>query len=58
MNRTEVFLEVEELLNTYCKDCLVKSTLRKEKGKMAAHKFCITECTIGEKLKQYGDKLS
>ncbi|MCI2254741.1 zinc-finger domain-containing protein [Domibacillus sp. 8LH] len=58
MNRTELLLEVEELLNTYCKDCLVKNTLRKERGKTAAHKFCITQCTIGEKLKQYGDKLS
>ncbi len=58
MSRIELFLEVEELMNTYCKDCLVKAALRKEKGKIAAHKFCITECTVGEKLKQYGEKLS
>ncbi|MGG3449955.1 MULTISPECIES: zinc-finger domain-containing protein [Bacillaceae] len=58
MSRIDVFIEVEDLLNTYCKDCLVKAALRKEKGKTAAHKFCITECSVGEKLKQYGMKLS
>ncbi|OLN23189.1 zinc-finger domain-containing protein [Domibacillus antri] len=58
MSRTELLNEVEDLLNMYCKDCLVKAALRKEKGKIAAHKFCISECTVGEKLKQYGDKLS
>lgn len=58
MSRIDVLLEVEEILETYCKDCLVKATLRKEKGKLSAHKFCITECTVGEKLKQYGELLS
>lgn len=58
MSRIDVLIEVEGLLNTYCKDCLVKAALRKEKGKTAAHKFCITDCSVGEKLKQYGMKLS
>ncbi|MDQ0213622.1 hypothetical protein J2S13_000016 [Oikeobacillus pervagus] len=58
MKRKQLFLEVEEIMETYCVDCLVKETLRKEKGKTSAHRFCITQCTVGDKLKKYGKKLS
>ncbi|MEC0612932.1 zinc-finger domain-containing protein, partial [Bacillus spizizenii] len=31
---------------------------RKEFGKTYAHPFCINKCTVGEKLKAYGDVLT
>ncbi|AKP47511.1 MULTISPECIES: zinc-finger domain-containing protein [Bacillus] len=57
MDRKQLLEEVDELLQTYCRGCLVKSTLRKEYGKTRAHRFCIRECTVGEKLKEYGRRL-
>lgn len=58
MNRKELFSEVGEILDTYCKDCFLKSHFRKEYGKKYAQTFCIKKCTVGQRLKEYGDKLS
>ncbi|MDG5470591.1 zinc-finger domain-containing protein [Jeotgalibacillus sp. ET6] len=58
MERKKVIDEVDELFVTYCKDCLVKKQLRIERGKTRAHRFCIQECTIGEKIMRYGKHLS
>ncbi|WP_420849628.1 zinc-finger domain-containing protein [Peribacillus tepidiphilus] len=58
MKRKEIFNEVEEVLSSYCKDCFVYSHFRKEFGRAYAHKFCITKCTVGEKLQQIGSKLT
>ncbi|MBM7647924.1 hypothetical protein JOC78_000864 [Bacillus ectoiniformans] len=58
MDRKQLYLEVEDLLQTYCDQCLLKATFRKEHGKAYAHKFCISKCTVGEKLKRCGDQLS
>ncbi|MBT2754982.1 zinc-finger domain-containing protein [Mesobacillus foraminis] len=58
MTRKELLLEVEDLLNTYCEGCFLKSQHRKDNGKRYAHKFCISACTVGEKIKRCGDKLS
>ncbi|RDI43056.1 zinc-finger domain-containing protein [Falsibacillus pallidus] len=58
MNRQELYAELEEILATYCEDCFLKAYHRKEFGKTNAHKFCIQKCTVGQKLKEYGKKLS
>jgi hypothetical protein len=58
MNRRTVYSEMEAVLEDYCKDCFLYSTLRKEKGRNYAHKFCISQCTVGEKLKEIGNKLT
>ncbi|KIL44148.1 zinc-finger domain-containing protein [Jeotgalibacillus soli] len=58
MERRKVIDEVEELLNTYCKDCLVKKQLRADYGKTHAHSFCIQQCTVGEKIQKYGKYLA
>ncbi|CAH0347401.1 zinc-finger domain-containing protein [Bacillus sp. CECT 9360] len=58
MNRKVIYSEVEAVLEDYCKDCFLYSTLRKEKGRNHAHKFCISQCTVGEKLKDIGHKLA
>ncbi|WP_425383181.1 zinc-finger domain-containing protein [Rossellomorea oryzaecorticis] len=57
MERRQVVDKVDELIDTYCSDCLLKAYFRKEFGKSRAHRFCIEECTVGEQLKYYGDKL-
>ncbi|KAB7708975.1 zinc-finger domain-containing protein [Bacillus aerolatus] len=57
MERKQLMAEVEELLHTYCEDCLLKAAFRKEKGKSFAHKFCITTCTVGEQLRKRGEQL-
>ncbi|GAA0348166.1 zinc-finger domain-containing protein [Bacillus carboniphilus] len=57
MNRKVIFEELEEIMTTYCEGCFVYKTLRKEKGKTFAHRFCISKCTVGEKIQKYGKKL-
>jgi hypothetical protein len=58
MERKKLFKEVDSLINFYCEGCFIKTTLQKENSKTFAHRFCIEKCTIGEMLKQYGNKLS
>lgn len=57
MERKKYFDEVEDIFSFDCKDCFVYKHFKKEKGKRFAHKFCISECTVGEKLKSIGNKL-
>ncbi|NQD64560.1 zinc-finger domain-containing protein [Bacillus haikouensis] len=57
MDRKQVVNKVDELIDTYCRDCLLKAYFRKESGKAKAHRFCIEECTVGEQIKIYGDQL-
>lgn len=57
-NRKVIYSELEAVLEDYCKDCFLYSTLRREKGRAYAHKFCISQCTVGEKLKEIGTKLT
>ncbi|WP_409301275.1 zinc-finger domain-containing protein [Peribacillus sp. SCS-155] len=57
MDRKLILTEVEQVLEEYCKDCFVYSTLRKENGRSFAHKFCIRQCTVGERIKEIGMKL-
>jgi hypothetical protein len=58
MNRKEIYNEVEMIMHYYCEDCFLYKQNRKEKGRNYAHRFCITQCTVGEKIKQCGKKLS
>ncbi|APR61021.1 MULTISPECIES: zinc-finger domain-containing protein [Staphylococcus] len=48
---------IDELLNTYCKNCELKLYNRKEHGKTYAHHFCIYECSVGKQIKQFGNEL-
>ena len=57
MSRKEILAEVENLLSTYCNGCFLKKHHKHEKGKRFAHKFCITECTVGNQIKTCGNKL-
>ncbi|MBP2241288.1 hypothetical protein J2Z40_001850 [Cytobacillus eiseniae] len=58
MERKQIFNEVEELLNHYCEECFLYKHHKAEKGRLYAHKFCISKCTVGEKIKAIGSKLS
>ncbi|MGJ7921846.1 zinc-finger domain-containing protein [Neobacillus sp. LXY-4] len=58
MTRKQLFSEVEQLMNRYCSGCFLYEHLKNEKGRRGAHRFCISQCTVGEKIKSYGKKLS
>lgn len=57
MKNTEIINEIDQLIENYCEGCFVKAELRKEKGKTKAHQFCIKECTVGEEIREAGNKL-
>lgn len=58
MNKSTVMNEIDELMDTYCEGCFLKSLIRKEQGKKAAHRFCIQQCTVGEQLRFLGSELN
>ena len=57
MDKVTVMKDIDELHYMYCADCLVIKQLRKERGKPEAHRFCIEECTVGERLQFLGEEL-
>lgn len=46
------------MLTTYCEGCFVRTQIRKDEGKTAAHRFCISNCTIGTQLQFLGNELN
>ncbi|MFB1080876.1 zinc-finger domain-containing protein [Jeotgalibacillus sp. JSM ZJ347] len=58
MEKQMAISAVDELMNTYCNACPIKKQLRSEKGKISAHKFCISECSVGLKIQAIGRLLS
>ncbi|SEM82549.1 Protein of unknown function [Mesobacillus persicus] len=58
MSRKQVLADMEALMDTYCTGCFLKRQNKKDHGKRYAHRFCISQCTVGEKLKACGTKLS
>lgn len=58
LNRKALFTEVEDIISTYCEGCFLHKHMKEEKGRRRAHRFCITQCTIGEQLKTIGKELS
>ena len=58
VSRREMIEMVDSLMDQYCMGCFLKQFLKQEGGKRSAHRFCITQCTVGENLKEFGKKLS
>ncbi|TWT01004.1 zinc-finger domain-containing protein [Planomicrobium sp. CPCC 101079] len=58
MNKLSIMNEIDEMLDTYCEGCFVKRQIRKDHGKTAAHRFCISECTVGSQLRFLGEELN
>jgi hypothetical protein len=54
LERKQLLEEVTQMLDYYCQDCFIKRTFNKEQGKNYAQSFCINQCTIGEKIQEYG----
>ncbi|MGG3562524.1 zinc-finger domain-containing protein [Neobacillus rhizosphaerae] len=57
-DRKELLNHLENVMVHYCDGCFLHQHVKNEGGRRAAHRFCITECTIGEKLQELGKKLS
>jgi hypothetical protein len=58
LERNQVISKVDDILATYCEDCLLKAHFRKQHGKNKAHRFCIEKCTVGQNLRELGEKLT
>ncbi|MDQ0228833.1 zinc-finger domain-containing protein [Metabacillus malikii] len=58
MSKRQMLQELSEIMDTYCVDCLLKKHFREEVGKSYAHSFCINKCTVGQKIKEIGGKLT
>ncbi|MCA1030430.1 zinc-finger domain-containing protein [Bacillus timonensis] len=58
MGKNKLIMEVGEMLDKYCDGCFLNKHFRKELGKTHAQSFCIKNCSVGQKLKEYGEKLS
>ncbi|HEO8421257.1 zinc-finger domain-containing protein [Niallia sp. FSL W8-0635] len=58
MERKKLIEAADELMKDYCKECFLYRQNKIEYGKRRAHRFCISQCTVGNKLKGYGEKLS
>jgi hypothetical protein len=58
MEKMSVMNEIDEILDTYCDGCFLKQQFSKDNGKTSAHKFCISNCTVGEQLKLLGEKMN
>ena len=58
MDKALVMSEIDKTLDIYCEGCFLKKQLSKDNGKTAAHRFCITTCTIGEHLKFLGKEMN
>ncbi|MED4040500.1 zinc-finger domain-containing protein [Niallia taxi] len=57
-DRKKWLQRAENLMNDYCKDCFLYEHNKTDKGKRHAHRFCISECTVGLEIKKYGDMLA
>lgn len=58
MNKLTVIKEIDETMERYCEGCFIRKQIRKEQGKTAAHRFCISSCTIGSQLQFLGNELN
>lgn len=58
VERQTIMQEIDSVMDRYCEGCLVKKTLNKERGKTAAHRFCIQTCTIGDQLRFLGSEMN
>ena len=55
--RKWLLTQVEETLNI-CSGCFLYTLHKQECGRTNAHSYCLSACTVGEQLKQLGEKLN
>lgn len=58
MDKKQVIKEVHDMVQVYCEECFLYKYLRETNSRNVAQQFCIKECSVGEKLQEYGDRLS
>ncbi|WP_442853234.1 zinc-finger domain-containing protein [Bacillus sp. EB01] len=58
IERRQLFREINSLLVQYCDGCFLQKQNLADSGRRKSHKFCISQCTVGEQLKSLGDQLS
>lgn len=58
MNKLSIINEIDETMEMYCEDCFIRKQIRKDQGKTAAHRFCISNCTVGQQLQFLGNELN
>ncbi|KAB7672986.1 zinc-finger domain-containing protein [Bacillus sp. B1-b2] len=58
MERKKLIHEADELMKDYCNDCFLYKQNKEDIGKRNAHRFCISQCTVGIKLREYGERLT
>ncbi len=58
MNKKQIRTEVHNTVQLYCEDCMLYQHFCQIHSRAYAHNFCVNECSVGEKLQKYGEKLS
>lgn len=58
LNKSIVIQEIDALTDSYCTGCFVKRAHREERGKTGAHRFCITQCSVGKQLQFLGREMN
>lgn len=53
----KTLLKINQLEEKYCHGCLLKKLNREEGTRASAHKFCITECSVGLEIRSHGNQL-
>ena len=56
-NRNAWLKKAEQLMDFYCNDCFLHQQNKRDMGKRGAHRFCIKQCTVGQRIKKAGDML-
>ncbi|ALN76423.1 zinc-finger domain-containing protein [Staphylococcus agnetis] len=49
--------KIDQLMNQYCEQCMIKTHIRQSQNKTKAHHFCIKECSVGKQIQQLGNEL-
>ncbi len=57
-HKKRMYKQVDHLLSTYCQGCFLHKQLAADHGRRYAHRFCITQCTVGEQLRRMGNQLN
>lgn len=55
--KQETLYKINQLEEKYCHGCLLKKLNRDRGNQTSAHKFCISECSVGLKIRSHGNQL-
>lgn len=55
--KQETLYKINQLEEKYCHGCLLKKINRDRGNRTSAHKFCISQCSVGLKIRSHGNQL-